>query len=88
MVVERRRVVDAVFCVAATGCQWRALPVRYPNFMARSLRKRAQSRPSLLRRDYPRPSLLRRCQPRPTSGMPLAITVMVSTLVSAGSSAM
>lgn len=32
VVVERRRVVDAVFYVAATGCQWRALPREYPNW--------------------------------------------------------
>ncbi len=30
--VERRRVVDAIFYVAATGCQWRALPEVYPNW--------------------------------------------------------
>jgi hypothetical protein len=30
--VERRRVLDAIFYVAATGCQWRALPERYPNW--------------------------------------------------------
>lgn len=30
--VERRRVVDAIFYVAATGCQWRALPDCYPNW--------------------------------------------------------
>lgn len=31
-VVDRRRVVDAIFYVAATGCQWRALPACYPNW--------------------------------------------------------
>jgi transposase len=30
--VDRRAVVDAIFYVAATGCQWRALPERYPNW--------------------------------------------------------
>ena len=30
--VQRRRVVDAIFYVAATGCQWRALPESYPNW--------------------------------------------------------
>lgn len=30
--VERRRVVDAIFYVAATGCQWRALPSEYPHW--------------------------------------------------------
>lgn len=30
--VERRRVVDAIFFVTATGCQWRALPACYPNW--------------------------------------------------------
>ena len=30
--VDRRRVVDAIFHVAATGCQWRALPAVYPNW--------------------------------------------------------
>jgi len=30
--VPRRRVVDAIFYVAATGCQWRALPDTYPNW--------------------------------------------------------
>jgi transposase len=30
--VDRRRVVDAIFHVAATGCQWRALPDCYPNW--------------------------------------------------------
>jgi transposase len=30
--VARRRVVDAIFYVAATGCQWRALPASYPNW--------------------------------------------------------
>jgi putative transposase len=30
--VDRRRVVDAIFYVAATGCQWRALPSSYPNW--------------------------------------------------------
>jgi len=28
----RRRVVDAIFYVAATGCQWRALPTSYPHW--------------------------------------------------------
>lgn len=30
--VDRRRIVDAIFYVAATGCQWRALPGTYPNW--------------------------------------------------------
>jgi transposase len=30
--VDRRRVVDAIFYVVATGCQWRALPNDYPNW--------------------------------------------------------
>jgi transposase len=30
--VDRRRVVDAIFYVVATGCQWRALPNSYPNW--------------------------------------------------------
>lgn len=30
--VDRRRVVDAIMYVAATGCQWRALPDVYPNW--------------------------------------------------------
>ena len=30
--VNRRRVVDAIFYVVATGCQWRALPDSYPNW--------------------------------------------------------
>ncbi len=30
--VDRRHVVDAIFYVAATGCQWRALPETYPNW--------------------------------------------------------
>lgn len=30
--VERRRIVDAIFYVAATGCQWRALPAEYPKW--------------------------------------------------------
>ena len=30
--VDRRRIVDAIFYVAATGCQWRALPDCYPNW--------------------------------------------------------
>jgi transposase len=30
--VDRRRVVDAIFYVTATGCQWRALPSTYPNW--------------------------------------------------------
>lgn len=30
--VDRRRIVDAIFYVAATGCQWRALPSEYPNW--------------------------------------------------------
>lgn len=29
---SRRQIVDAIFYVAATGCQWRALPERYPNW--------------------------------------------------------
>ena len=29
---DRRRVVDAIFYVTATGCQWRALPATYPNW--------------------------------------------------------
>lgn len=29
---DRRRVVDAILYVGATGCQWRALPDRYPNW--------------------------------------------------------
>ena len=30
--VDRRRVLDAIFYVTATGCQWRALPAEYPNW--------------------------------------------------------
>jgi transposase len=30
--VDRRRIVDAIFYVTATGCQWRALPSCYPNW--------------------------------------------------------
>ena len=30
--VDRREVVNAIFYVAATGCQWRALPACYPNW--------------------------------------------------------
>jgi transposase len=30
--VDRRRVVDAIFYVVATGCQWHALPNSYPNW--------------------------------------------------------
>lgn len=30
--VDRRRVLDAIFYVTATGCQWRALPAVYPNW--------------------------------------------------------
>jgi transposase len=30
--VDRRRVVDAIFYVEVTGCQWRALPDCYPNW--------------------------------------------------------
>ncbi len=30
--VGRRRVVDAIFFMTATGCQWRALPESYPNW--------------------------------------------------------
>jgi transposase len=30
--VDRRRIVDAIFYVVATGCQWRALPKEYPNW--------------------------------------------------------
>jgi len=30
--VDRRAVVDAIFYVTATGCQWRALPDKYPNW--------------------------------------------------------
>lgn len=30
--VDRREVVNAIFYVAATGCQWRALPEKYPNW--------------------------------------------------------
>ena len=29
---DRRDVVNAIFYVAATGCQWRALPASYPNW--------------------------------------------------------
>lgn len=29
---DRRRIVDAVFYVAATGCQWRALPAEFPHW--------------------------------------------------------
>lgn len=29
---DKRHIVDAIFFVAATGCQWRALPERYPNW--------------------------------------------------------
>ncbi len=32
LTVPRRRVVDAILFVAATGCQWRALPDNYPNW--------------------------------------------------------
>jgi transposase len=30
--VRRRDIVNAIFYVAATGCQWRALPACYPNW--------------------------------------------------------
>ncbi len=29
---DRRDIVNAIFYVAATGCQWRALPACYPNW--------------------------------------------------------
>jgi putative transposase len=29
---DRRAIVNAIFYVAATGCQWRALPACYPNW--------------------------------------------------------
>src|SRR4051794_41310054 len=29
---SKRDIVNAIFYVAATGCQWRALPERYPNW--------------------------------------------------------
>jgi len=29
---DRRQIVDAILYVTATGCQWRALPARYPNW--------------------------------------------------------
>jgi transposase len=29
---SKRDIVDAIFYVAATGCQWRALPACYPNW--------------------------------------------------------
>jgi len=29
---DKRDVVNAIFYVAATGCQWRALPDCYPNW--------------------------------------------------------
>lgn len=32
LIHDRRRIVDAIFYVAATGCQWRALPACYPNW--------------------------------------------------------
>jgi transposase len=32
IVNDRRAVVNAIFYVAATGCQWRALPTCYPNW--------------------------------------------------------
>ncbi|MCC5953677.1 MAG: transposase [Acidimicrobiia bacterium] len=32
--VDRRRIVDAIFYVAGTGCHWRALPGCYPNWNA------------------------------------------------------
>jgi transposase len=28
----KREIVDAIFYVASTGCQWRALPEKYPNW--------------------------------------------------------
>ena len=30
--IDKRRIIDAIFYVAATGCQWRALPDCYPNW--------------------------------------------------------
>lgn len=30
--VDRRRVIDAILFITATGCQWRALPGEYPNW--------------------------------------------------------
>lgn len=29
---DRRQIVNAILYVTATGCQWRALPARYPNW--------------------------------------------------------
>lgn len=29
---DRRRIVDAIFYVAATGCQWRSLPAEFPHW--------------------------------------------------------
>ena len=29
---DRRDIINAILYVAATGCQWRALPDRYPNW--------------------------------------------------------
>ena len=41
--VDRCRVVDAIFYVAATGCQWRALPSEYPNWNTMHVRHEALS---------------------------------------------
>ncbi len=30
--IDKRRIIDAIFYVTATGCQWRALPECYPNW--------------------------------------------------------
>ena len=34
--VDRRPVLDAIFYVALTGCQWRVLPATYPKLEHRA----------------------------------------------------
>ena len=75
--VDRRRVVDAIFYVVATGCQWRALPDSYPNWntvhryhLAWSRDERVGARGRAAgRRGYARRRVARAC-PRRASSMP------------------
>src|SRR5829696_2051785 len=61
--VERRRVVDAIFYVAATGFQWRALPESYPNWNTVHRYHLAWSRDGTWKRSLPG-SLQQSAEPR------------------------
>ncbi len=86
VIVDRRRIVDAIFYLAATGCQWRALPESHPNWNTVHRYHLKWSRDGTWERIAERPATAVRQQEgregEPSAGIVDARSVRASSIVS------